>query len=154
MTYVSHGNGLWFNNNHVEIVVAQRDNADQISVMTMTLPFDEAPPLHVHHEEDEIFHILDGEIRFSVGGKVVTKRAGDTLLAPRGIPHGFRVLSRTGARTLTVTRGGFEAMVRATSRPAAIAGLPEQVQPTHEMQAHLTHQCALRNIEILGPPIA
>lgn len=144
---------LWFNNNHAEIVVAHRDNADGLSVIDMTLPFDEAPPLHVHHEEDEVFHILAGEIRFSVDGGLRTVRAGDTLLAPRGIPHGFRVLTPAGARMLVITRGGFEAVVRAVSRPAAVAGLPEQVAPSQEVQAELTRQCALRKIDIVGPPI-
>ena len=154
MSYVSRTNGLCFNNNHVSIEIAQKSNADRVSVIRMTLPFNEAPPLHVHHEEDELFHILSGEIRYRIGDLITVKRAGDSALAPRGIPHGFRVISKGGATVLIITRGGFEEMVRSVSRPAAIAGLPDQVEPSPEMQAMLTDQCALRNIEILGAPIA
>lgn len=147
-------NGLWFLDARVSIKLSRADNADGISVLEFHMPLDHAPPLHVHHEEDEIFHVLDGEARFLVGGKTLVGRAGDTLLAPRGIPHGFRVTSPEGARFLIVTRGGFEAMVRAASRPAAAPGLPEQVAPTPEMQAELAAHCAAQGIDLLGPPIA
>ena len=79
-------------------------------------------------------------------------RAGETVLLPRGIPHGFRVLSGR-ARMLTITRGGFEAMVRSMSRPATGAVLPEPVEPSVELQARLVAACAANGIEVLGPPI-
>ena len=122
--------------------------------MVLRAPFDDAPPLHVHHEEDEIFHILDGEIRYQVGGEIITRTAGDTLLAPRGIPHGFRVISAKGAKVLTISRGGFETMIRTISRPAATPELPEPSVLTPDMQAYCAAQCAAQRIELLGPPIA
>ncbi len=149
----SGANGLWFGNGHVLVRVAQADNADGLSVLEHRLPFDDAPPLHVHHEEDEVLYLLDGELRLRVGGEVLTVGAGDMLLAPRGIPHGHRVLSPGGARLLTVTRGGSEAMVRAASRLASAVVLPEPVAPTPEAQASLAALCAAHGIELLGPPI-
>ncbi len=153
MSMESDANGLWFGNGHVLIRLARADNADCISVLEHHLPFDDAPPLHVHHDEDEIFYLLEGEVRLQVGGGVLIGRAGDTLLAPRGVPHGYRVVSPGGARLLTITRGGFEAMVRAASRPAPAVVLPEPTVPTFEMQANLAARCAAQRIELLGPPI-
>lgn len=145
--------GLWFINSRVEIALSQADNADGISVLKHRVPPGDAPPLHVHQEEDEIFIILEGEMRFSVGGKTLVGRAGETLYAPGGVPHGYRVTSPEGARFHTITRGGFERLVRAFSRSAENAGLPAFSLPSPEAQKMLAEACAAAGIEILGPPI-
>lgn len=147
------GAGLWFLNSHVTIVLSKDANADGISVLDHRLPPGDAPPLHVHHGEDEIFHIIAGEIRYRIGERTQIVRAGDTVLAPRDVPHAYRVLSPEGARYLTITRGGFEAMVRSASRPAPSVTLPEPVEPSPELQAKLAALCAVQNIELLGPPL-
>lgn len=145
---------LWFMNTLVTIAVSRSDNADGISVLEHRIPFGDAPPLHVHHEEDEIFVILDGQIKFEVGGAEIVARAGDTLCAARGVPHRYRVASLEGARCLTITRGGFEAMVRAVSRPALQPTLPVAMEPTPELLTRLADACAAASIELIGPPLA
>lgn len=67
------------------------------------------PPLHIHHREDETFQILEGDFEFSVGDKKIIAKQGDTLFAPRGIPHTYRYLGQTPGRLMTViTPAGFE----------------------------------------------
>lgn len=144
---------LWFLNSRVTIALAQADNGDGISVLDHQLPPGDAPPLHVHHGEDEVFHLLEGEVVFEVGGEKQVVRAGQTICAPRDVPHRYRVISPDGARYLTITRGGFERMVRSASRPAESAGLPPMQTPTPEMQRRLAELCAAQNIELLGPPL-
>jgi quercetin dioxygenase-like cupin family protein len=153
MTEQDKTSGLWFLNNHCRIPVPKASNADGISVIQMRLPAGDAPPLHVHREEDEIFHVLEGEVRFQVGDRTTVARTGDTLVAPRGVPHGFRVLSSNGAEMLTITRGGFEDMVRAVAQPAGSDDLPEMTAPSPALQDALTAACAANGIDLLGPPI-
>ena len=50
-------------------------------------------PLHVHRVEDEIFHVLEGEVRFQVADEELRVRAGETLLAPKGVRHTYLVES-------------------------------------------------------------
>jgi quercetin dioxygenase-like cupin family protein len=145
---------LWFMNNVARVRVAQADNADRLSVIELAMPYDEAPPLHIHHSEDEIFHLLDGEMRFEVDGAIRHARSGETVLAPRGSRHSFRVVSSKGVRVLIITRGGFEGMVRAVARPAGQDAMPPLSAPTEEQRERLTAECAMRDIEIVGPPIA
>lgn len=147
------GHDLWFLDDHVDIVVSKRDNADGVSVLKLRLPFDDAPPLHVHHAEDEIFHVLRGTVRFEVGASTVEARTGVTVLAPRGIPHGFRVVSRDGAEMLTITRGGFEDLVRRLARPARHRNLPQPQAVTPDRQAELAAVCQANQIDLVGPPI-
>jgi quercetin dioxygenase-like cupin family protein len=148
------GPGLWFMNEHVDIAISKRDNADGVSVLHFRLPFDDAPPLHVHREEDEIFHVLRGTVRFQVGASTLEAHTGVTVLAPRGVPHGFRVASRDGAEMLIVTRGGFEDLVSQLAQPASYRDLPQPEAMTPDRQAALAAACKANEIDILGPPIS
>ncbi len=124
---------------------------------------------HVHHRashgqgfwaaaacsssRSETFYILEGRFRFQCDGKIIEAGVGDTVHVPKGIVHSFRVISAYG-RFLTITRGDFEKMVRAASRPAENEGLPEQLPPTVEQQESLSRLCSAHGIDLLGPPIA
>src|SRR4051794_28825429 len=57
----------------------------------MDMPAGEMPPLHVHRDVDEGFYCLGGEITLYLPGESATLRAGDFILAPRGIPHSYEV---------------------------------------------------------------
>ena len=56
------------------------------------------PPLHMHPNQDEIFHILGGRVLFQVGQDRMELQTGDTLFAPRGVPHAFLKIGDTPAR--------------------------------------------------------
>ena len=78
-------------------------------------PGDGVPP-HVHTHEDEIFHVLEGQVELLSDGEWQPGRAGDIIFLPRGIPHAIRVPTAGGpARVLNYVFPGenFEAMFRA-----------------------------------------
>lgn len=147
------GEALWFMNSHVTVTLRQDANAEGITVLDHRVPCGDAPPLHVHHMEDEIFCLIEGEVLFEVNGINRLARAGETVCAPRNLPHRYRVVSRGGARYITITRGGFERMVRAVSRPAGNAGVPPAAEVTPALQAMLAETCAAHGISIIGPPL-
>jgi quercetin dioxygenase-like cupin family protein len=146
---------LWFLNTEVTIRVSETDGGDKLSVLEHFAPFGDSPPLHRHLDEDEIFHILSGTLRFDVGGRAIEARAGETLRAPKQVPHTYRVESREGARWLSVTaHGQFERFVLAFGRPPTRAGLPDPSgPPTPEQAEALAAECRKYRIEILGPPL-
>jgi quercetin dioxygenase-like cupin family protein len=147
---------LWFLNTLVMVRVAGRDGTNGMTVLEHAAPFGDSPPLHVHRNEDEVFHVLSGELRCVVGGQEMTLRAGDTAQAPKGVAHTYVVASQAGARWLTVTcRGDFERLVRALSRPAERDGLPPAAgAPTPEQAAALAAACLEHDVELVGPPLA
>ena len=51
----------------------------------------EGPTLHVH-PYDEIFTITEGRARFTVGDKTIDAEAGDVVLGPANVPHGYQNL--------------------------------------------------------------
>lgn len=139
----------------VALRLASNDNGDGISVIEHKMPFGEAPPLHIHHTEDEIFHILCGRMRFEIGGETIVGNAGDVLSAPKGVPHRFVVESLDGAHCLTITRGrDFETMVMEMSSPVVPDFMPVLIEPTPNMVEALVAACARNSIEIIGPPLA
>jgi quercetin dioxygenase-like cupin family protein len=146
---------LWFLDTEVIIKVSHEDGSDGVSVLQHRASYGDSPPLHIHRNEDEIFHILEGEMLFRVAGEDRRACSGDTLLAPKGIPHTYRVDSADGARFLTITRGGdFEGLVRSCGRPAERSGLPDPSgPPTPEQVEALAAVCSQHGIELVGPPL-
>jgi quercetin dioxygenase-like cupin family protein len=145
---------LWFLNTRVTIRLSARDGSSGISVLEHQASHGDSPPLHVHHDEDEIFHVLEGEVRYRVGEQERQANVGETLLAPKGVPHTYRVESAE-ARMLTITRGEFENFVRAFGRPAERDGLPDPSgPPTPEQAEALARACRQFGIELVGPPLS
>lgn len=54
-------------------------------------------PLHVHHEQDEFWFVVDGEHLFQIGDRKFRAKPGDSLFGPRGVPHSPRQLSDKGS---------------------------------------------------------
>ena len=146
---------LWFLNTLHTVRVRHDDGEDGISVMETLAPHGDSPPLHVHNTEDEVFHVLEGELRVRAGDAEVRIGAGETLLAPMGVPHTYRVESREGSRWFVITRrGDFERFVHALSRPAERPELPpHQGPPTPEQADALAAAARDHGIELVGPPL-
>lgn len=49
----------------------------------------EVAPLHVHHADDEAWHVISGALRFRFEDGEHIAEAGTTVLVPAGIPHTF-----------------------------------------------------------------
>ena len=45
--------------------------------------------LHVHHEDDEAWYVLDGRLGFRLGDATVEAGVGEVVLAAKGTPHTF-----------------------------------------------------------------
>ena len=105
-----------------------------------SLPAGSMPPLHVHHEHDEGFFVLEGSVTLFVPGASIELGVGDYYVAPRGVPHTYRV-GDTDARWLcTSSPAGFERFV------AGVAALSTQDPES------VTAVAAADEIEILRPP--
>jgi quercetin dioxygenase-like cupin family protein len=108
-------------------------------------------PWHVHHNEDESFYIIEGEILFIVGEEQqrITAGAGTFVFGPRDIPHGFKNASAVPARMLLqTTPGGFEQFALALAEPAPASGFAQAGPPD---MGKVMAEAAKYNVEILGP---
>lgn len=71
------------------------------------------------------------------------------MIAPRGIPHSFRVESETARFLGLSTPAGHERFFREAGQPALERMIPVDVEVDH---ARLEEVCARHQVEILGPP--
>lgn len=105
----------WFLQNLVRIRVGGEQSSGTLGVVEITGTRGEMPPLHVHHREDETFVVLEGELSLLLPGSSATLRAGQALLAPKGVPHAYRVESDTCRWLCLSTPAGFASFVAAAS---------------------------------------
>ena len=76
-------------------------------------------PPHIHHREDESFHILEGSLTIQVGGDTITASAGDFVFLPRGIAHSFQSTGTSNARALVLLApAGLEGFFTEVFEPA------------------------------------
>jgi Cupin domain len=94
--------------------------------------------------------VLEGGLTLWYGDRRLELGPGDFALAPRGVPHTYRVESPGGARILvTSSDASFDRFVRAYGETAAEPVLPDPVEPDVERLAAIADQ---HGIELLGPP--
>lgn len=72
-------------------------------------PDDTGVPRHFHHHLDEMFYVLDGEMRFLVGEEETVAGPGTFVYIPHGTVHAWRPVGTGPVRQLVVViPGGFE----------------------------------------------
>src|SRR5216683_639611 len=57
-------------------------------------------PLHLHLNQEEWFYVMEGEVAFQVGEQRVHLHPGDSVLAPRRVPHTFSSVGPAPARMI------------------------------------------------------
>jgi mannose-6-phosphate isomerase-like protein (cupin superfamily) len=130
----------------VHILLSKQDTGGALALFIDEVPPNGGPPLHIHHQEDETFYLLEGELVMQVNGEQVTVGAGSVAFLPRGVPHTFTNPGTETARALVIlTPGGLEGFF------AEVEPLVTQAEP--EMGAVLA-VAAKYGIEAIGPPLA
>ena len=103
-----------------------------------------SPPRHVHHREDEVFHILEEQLLIWCDGQTYEANPGDTAVLPKGLPHSWLVTSLSPVKLIaTVCPGGMERFFpRMAALGAAHASLSDLEQLTQKF-----------DIEFIGSPL-
>jgi quercetin dioxygenase-like cupin family protein len=146
----------WFFANLAEVKLTRHASGDQMSIVEISSPPGDMPPLHVHRTDDEAWVVLEGEVSFFAGSnEPIRVAAGGVAFGPKGVAHTYRVEGDGPARMLAIcTPGDFAAFVIAASEPAERAELPPPPPgpPTEAEVAAVTALAAEHGIELLGPP--
>jgi quercetin dioxygenase-like cupin family protein len=102
------------------------------------------PPRHLHHEQEEWFYVVDGEYVAEVGDERYRLGPGDSVFAPRGVPHVWAHVGEGTGRMLVAFRpaGRMEAFFDAMSR---VTGSPSREELHGLFHSH--------GMEIAGPPL-
>jgi len=134
---------LYFLGGHLVIKESDNDSREGLCAFVTTKIEKGGPPYHFHYTQDEWFYILEGEIVFKIGDDIFTAKAGDSVFAPRQIPHTFTKTSEEPARMLvTYQPAGTmeEFFLQASQLKSATLRDFEKLYRQHGM-------------EIVGPPL-
>ncbi len=94
---------------HYTTTVDRRDSGGIVGMFVAEVPAGNGPPIHIHHNEDEVIHVTQGEYEMWLDGTISRLKPGQSIFLPRGVPHTFHIISEVPGRNVTVlTPGGFE----------------------------------------------
>lgn len=142
------GSAIWFLDTLAIIKLSNTQSGGSLCLIEQLVPPGDSP-YHIHHNEDEAFYILDGEVSFISGDRIWKGGPGAFVFLPRGIPHGFRVEGDRPARFLILaTPGGFEQFIMEAGEPAEAPTLPPPGPLDLEKMMTIAPKY---NLEILGP---
>ena len=101
------------------------------------------PARHLHYDQDEWFYALEGEFLVEVGQERFSLHPGDSLLAPRKVPHVWAHVGTTRGRVLItfMPPGKMEAFFREVTQANAMPPQDPDLWRAYGM-------------ELLGPPLS
>lgn len=125
----------------IDFKVTSRDSNGAMLVIENVNRGRGGPARHRHLDQDEHFYVVEGDYAIEVGGASYTLKAGDSLLAPRQVPHVWACTSAAGRLVITFTPPGrMEAFFQEVS---TLGDMPPQDPAL--WRAH--------GMELLGPPL-
>lgn len=141
---------VWYLGSFVTFLATSEETGGQFSLMESVLRKGATTVFHTHRE-DESFYMLEGEVSYYLGDRVLAATTGTFLTVPRGVSHSFLVVSET-ARVLTLfTPGGYEGFFREMGEPARALTLPPPPVGTPDM-ARMSELGAKYGSTMTGPP--
>ncbi|MEJ2888628.1 cupin domain-containing protein [Actinomycetospora aeridis] len=96
-------------------------------------------PLHVHENEDEYFHAVEGEHVIRIGDREHRLAAGESAFAPRGTPHAQRRVTPGEGRVLVViSPAGLEGFFRRLAAAEARGSLDGEAREAASREYGIT----------------
>ena len=141
---------VWWKGGRMSVKASAAETGNAFSQLETDDPRGTATPLHIHHNEDESFYVLEGEITVVVGGARIDLAAGDYAFAPRDIPHAYIVRSERARMLTTLSPAGLEELFTTLGAPADGDTPPDDnvLLPNDE----LARLFGGYGCEIVGPP--
>jgi quercetin dioxygenase-like cupin family protein len=74
----------------IEFLRTSADTDGELLELEVELsPDGKVPGAHVHPEQEERFHVLEGTMKFRLGMRTIVAEAGDSVIVPAGRVHKF-----------------------------------------------------------------
>ena len=152
---VASGEGLanvWWKSGRITVKIAGAETGDAFSQIETDDPRGSGPPLHLHHNEDETFYVLEGEVTVLVGDERIDLDAGDYCFGPRGVAHAYVVRSERARMLVTASPAGVEQFFVSHGLP--VTGTEPPTDAVMPPMDELVRLFARYGCEILGPPLS
>ncbi len=85
------------------------DTHGAYSLQEVVVPPGRSIPAHLHHNEEEAWYVMEGELSFRLGERTLRAPAGMFVLGPRGLAHAYANSGTQTAKVLMIfSPAGFE----------------------------------------------
>lgn len=95
------------NANILDVKISGSDTNGELAIFEQTsLSQGKGTPLHIHHSQDEIFYVIEGQYKFQVGDDKYYLTTCDSIFLPRQVAHAWTQVSAKGKMTVTMQPAG------------------------------------------------
>ena len=136
----------WLEGSVISVLLDSAATNGQLTMQRQSAERGEAPPLHKHLYEDEIFMLISGEASVWYDGQRSELGEGGVVFLPRNVPHCYRITSERADLLILATPAGMEGMFREIGHDLSLPR-PEglEIKPDPEVSERYGN-------EVLGPP--
>jgi mannose-6-phosphate isomerase-like protein (cupin superfamily) len=104
-----------------KVLVSSEQSAGAYACLEMVAQKGTGSTVHIHHNEDEHFLVLEGTAHLALGDSRVDLPAGRTMTLPRGVPHAWSNISETPLRLIALFNpGGFDRLCIEMASPNGV----------------------------------
>lgn len=130
-------------NSHLDFKVLTDESSGALFIMENRNMVRGGPPRHVHYEQEEWFYFIEGsdEVLMEIGETKLRLKPGDSIFAPRNVPHVWAYLGQQPGRMLFAftPAAKIESFFQETSKPGA------KVNDPGRFERH--------GMKLVGPPL-
>ena len=141
---------VWYNGALMTFLATGEDTHGQFALIEAVARRGNVPPPHIHHREDEIFYVLEGEIVVSVGDRTIKGTAGTMVFLPRDVRHSFTIESEQSRMLILLTPAGLEGWFKEFSVPATAMTLPPADEPEYRELQSMLEAAPRYGLEFVG----
>jgi quercetin dioxygenase-like cupin family protein len=133
-----------FGSRVIDFKVSSLDTNGDLFIIELTDDRKGGPPRHLHYEQEKRFYVIESEYMIEIGDERYMLGPGDSVLAPRKVPHAWTHVGEGMGKQLIVFQpaGKMEAFFGVLSK---VAGVPQREELGRLFSSH--------GIEMTGPPL-
>ena len=134
-----------FGSRMVDVKVSTLDTNGGFCIFEITDALKGGPARHFHHEQEEWFYVIESEYIIEIGDERCKLGPGDSVLAPRKVPHVWAHVGE-GMGRLIITLQPAGKMEAFFGELAKVEGPPSREELHGMFRSH--------GMELTGPPLS
>jgi quercetin dioxygenase-like cupin family protein len=133
-----------FGSRVIDFKVSSLDTNGDLFIIELTDDRKGIPPRHLHYEQEEWFYVIESEYMIEIGDERYKLGPGDSVLAPRGVPHAWAHVGEGMGKQLIVFQpaGQMEAFFDQLSK---VGPMPQREELQRLFGSH--------GMKMTGPPL-
>src|SRR5689334_21914638 len=128
----------------MSVKISTKDSGGRLFLFEHTDMPKGGPPRHIRHNQDEWFYVTKGDFAFEIGEEKFRLKGGESLFAPRKVPHAWANVGEMPGTMLTMLTpaGTFEEFILETCTHPTLPS-PEDIAKAFERH----------DMTVVGPPL-